>query len=201
MYRREAAGVLFKDAFESAWERAQMLTSCTNAIILTVNGDEHMLVVEPNELLINVLRNELGLTGSKYGCGTGQCGACTVLIDGEPALACITLAVACDGQEIVTIEGIAGPGGDLHPIQEAFLDENAVQCGFCTPGMILMAGDLLKRNPHPTEAEIRHHIKGNICRCTGYNGIVRAIQKAADRMDDGPTRDWRREQELVEEAR
>ena len=159
-----------------------MLTSCTNAIIITVNGEEHMLVVEPNELLINVLRNELGLTGSKYGCGTGQCGACTVLINGEPALACITLAVACDGQEVVTIEGIAGPQGDLHPIQEAFLDENAVQCGFCTPGMVLMAGDLLRRNPHPTEAQIRHHIKGNICRCTGYNGIVRAIQNAADGM-------------------
>jgi carbon-monoxide dehydrogenase small subunit len=141
-----------------------------------------MLVVEPNELLINLLRNELGLTGAKYGCGTGQCGACTVLIDGEPALACVTLAVACDGKEIVTIEGIAGPNGDLHPIQEAFLDENAVQCGFCTPGMILMAGDLLRRNPDPTEEEIRHHIKGNICRCTGYNGIVRAIKKAAVRM-------------------
>jgi carbon-monoxide dehydrogenase small subunit len=176
-----------------------MLRSCTNAVILTVNGDEHMLVVEPNELLINVLRNELGLTGSKYGCGTGQCGACTVLIDGEPALACLTLVVACDGKEIVTIEGIAGPDGDLHPIQEAFLDENAVQCGFCTPGMILMAGDLLKRNPHPTEAEIRHHIKGNICRCTGYNGIVRAIQKAADRMA-GPTQ-AATETEMVEEAR
>ena len=159
-----------------------MLTSCTNAIVITVNGDEHMLVVEPNELLINVLRNELGLTGSKYGCGTGQCGACTVLIDGEPALACVTLAVACDGKDVVTIEGIGGPDGDLHPIQEAFLDENAVQCGFCTPGMVLMAGDLLRLNPHPTEAEIRHHIKGNICRCTGYNGIVRAIQKAAARM-------------------
>ena len=174
-----------------------MLTSCTNAIILTVNDDEHMLVVEQNALLINVLRDELGLTGSKYGCGTGQCGACTVLIDGEPALACVTLAVACDGKEIVTIEGVAGPNGDLHPIQEAFLDENAVQCGFCTPGMILMAGDLLRRNPHPTEAEIRHHIKGNICRCTGYNGIVRAIQNAAVRMAAASGA----EPELVEEAR
>ncbi len=174
-----------------------MLTSCTNAIILTVNDDEHMLVVEQNALLINVLRDELGLTGSKYGCGTGQCGACTVLIDGEPALACVTLAVACDGKEIVTIEGVAGPNGDLHPIQEAFLDENAVQCGFCTPGMILMAGDLLRRNPHPTEGEIRHHIKGNICRCTGYNGIVRAIQNAAGRMAAVS----RAEPELVEETR
>jgi len=175
-----------------------MLTTCTNAIVMTVNGDEHMLVVEPADLLINVLRNELGLTGSKYGCGTGQCGACTVLIDGEPALACVTLAVACDGKDIVTIEGIAGPDGDLHPIQEAFLDENAVQCGFCTPGMILMAGDLLKRNPHPTEAEIRHHIKGNICRCTGYNGIVRAIQNAAQRMAERAAAD---EQALAEESR
>jgi carbon-monoxide dehydrogenase small subunit len=161
-----------------------MLTSCTNAIVLTVNGDDHMLVVEPNELLINVLRNELGLTGAKYGCGTGQCGACTVLIDGEPVLSCITLAIACDGKEITTIEGITGPDGGLHPIQEEFLNENAVQCGFCTPGMILIAGDLLQRNPHPTEDEIRHHIKGNICRCTGYNGIVRAIQNAAARLPD-----------------
>ncbi len=175
-----------------------MLTNCTNAIVFTVNGDEHMLVVEPNELLINVLRNELGLTGSKYGCGTGQCGACTVLVDGEPALACVTLAVACDGKQIVTIEGVAGPDGDLDPIQEAFLSENAVQCGFCTPGMILMAGDLLRRNPHPTEAEIRHHIKGNICRCTGYNGIVRAIQNAADRMAE---RAAGGKPKLVEEAR
>ena len=161
-----------------------MLTSCSNAIVLTVNGEDHMLVVEPNELLINVLRNELGLTGSKYGCGTGQCGACTVLIDGQPVLSCITLAVAVDGKEITTIEGIGGPNGELDPIQEEFLNENAVQCGFCTPGMILVAGDLLRRNPHPTETEIRHHIKGNICRCTGYNGIVRAIQKAAARQGE-----------------
>jgi carbon-monoxide dehydrogenase small subunit len=161
-----------------------MLTSCSNAIVLTVNGEDHMLVVEPNELLINVLRNELGLTGAKYGCGTGQCGACTVLVDGEPVLSCITLAVAVDGKEIVTIEGVAGPDGELAPIQEEFLNDNAVQCGFCTPGMILVAGDLLRRNPHPTEDEIRHHIKGNICRCTGYNGIVRAIQKTAAKQGD-----------------
>ncbi len=175
-----------------------MLTSCTEAVVITVNGAEHMLMVEQNALLITILRDELGLTGAKYGCGTGQCGACTVLIDGEPALACLTLAVACDGKGITTIEGVAGPNGDLHPIQEAFLDENAVQCGFCTPGMILMAGDLLKRNPHPTEAEIRHHIKGNICRCTGYNGIVRAIQNAAERM---AARRAATEAELAEEAR
>lgn len=161
-----------------------MLTSCSSAIVLTVNGEDHMLVVEPNELLINVLRNELGLTGAKYGCGTGQCGACTVLVDGEPVLSCITLAVAVDGKEITTIEGVAGADGELDPIQEEFLQENAIQCGFCTPGMILVARDLLKRNPHPTETEIRHHIKGNICRCTGYNGIVRAIKKAATRQGE-----------------
>jgi len=161
-----------------------MLTTCSSAIVLTVNGEDHMLVVEPNELLINVLRNELGLTGAKYGCGTGQCGACTVLVDGEPVLSCITLAVAVDGKEITTIEGVAGADGELQPVQEEFLHENAIQCGFCTPGMILVAGDLLKRNPHPSEAEIRHHIKGNICRCTGYNGIVRAIQKAAARQGE-----------------
>ena len=159
-----------------------MLTTCSNAIVLTVNGEDHMLVVEPNELLINVLRSELGLTGAKYGCGTGQCGACTVLVDGEPVLSCITLAVAVDGKEITTIEGVAGADGELDPIQEEFLSENAIQCGFCTPGMILVAKDLLRRNPHPTEDEIRHHIKGNICRCTGYNGIVRAIQNAAKRL-------------------
>jgi carbon-monoxide dehydrogenase small subunit len=161
-----------------------MLTTCSNAIVLNVNGEDHMLVVEPNELLINVLRNELGLTGAKYGCGTGQCGACTVLVDGEPVLSCITLAVAVDGKEITTIEGVAGADGELAPIQEEFLNENAIQCGFCTPGMILVAGDLLRRNPHPTEDEIRHHIKGNICRCTGYNGIVRAIQKTAKRQEE-----------------
>jgi len=161
-----------------------MLTTCSNAIVLTVNGEDHMLVVEPNELLINVLRSELGLTGAKYGCGTGQCGACTVLVDGEPVLSCITLAVAVDGKEITTIEGVAGADGELDPIQEEFLSENAIQCGFCTPGMILVAKDLLRRNPHPTEDEIRHHIKGNICRCTGYNGIVRAIQNAAKKLGE-----------------
>lgn len=162
-----------------------MLTSCTNAIVLTVNGDDHMLVVEPNELLINVLRNDLGLTGAKYGCGTGQCGACTVLVDGEPVLACLTLAVAVDGKAVTTIEGMSTLGGALHPIQEEFLNENAIQCGFCTPGMILISADLLRRNPDPTEEQIRHHIKGNICRCTGYNGIVRAIRKAAKLMAAG----------------
>ena len=152
-----------------------MLTSCTNAIILTVNGDEHMLVVEPNELLINVLSNELGLTGSKYGCGTGQCGACTVLIDGEPALACVTLAVACDGKAIVTIEGIgADPVG--RQVQAAWVELDVAQCGYCQPGQILAATALLKTTPHPTDAQIDAAMSRNLCRCATYLRIRAAIK-------------------------
>ena len=150
-----------------------------HSIHLNINDEEYDLQVAPNELLVNVIRDTIGLTGTKYGCGTGQCGACTVVVDGEPVLGCLTLAVAADGSRITTIEGVAEPDGTLDPLQEAFLDTNAIQCGFCTPGMILVGRDLLKKNPHPTEQQIRHHIKGNICRCTGYNGIVRAILKAA----------------------
>ena len=149
---------------------------------LTLNGAPAEVDAPPLARLLDVLRGPLGLTGTKEGCGEGECGACTVLVDGEPVLSCITLAVAVDGKEITTIEGVAGADGELDPIQEEFLSENAIQCGFCTPGMILVAKDLLRRNPHPTEDEIRHHIKGNICRCTGYNGIVRAIQNAAKRL-------------------
>jgi len=142
----------------------------------TVNGEMHEMMVEPNALLINVLREELGLTGTKYSCGLGQCGSCTVLVNGEPVLSCLTLAVAVDGADILTIEGVAAPAGSLDPLQEAFLDNRAIQCGYCTPGMVLMARDLLNKNPSPTEVEIREHIKGNLCRCTGYNGIVKAIK-------------------------
>jgi len=151
----------------------------THSIHLSINDEEYDLQVAPNELLVNVIRETAGLTGTKYACGTGQCGACTVVVDGEPVLGCLTLAVSVDGSRITTIEGVENPDGTLDPLQEAFLDTNAIQCGFCTPGMILVGRDLLKKNPHPSEEQIRHHIKGNICRCTGYNGIVRAIKKAA----------------------
>ena len=148
-------------------------------IKIRVNGVERELLVAPNELLLNVLREQLGLTGAKYGCGIGECGACTVLVDGEPILACLTLAVGVDGSEIVTIEGIAQSDGQLHPIQESFLDHAAIQCGFCTPGMVVMAKALLDENPTPEEQEIRDHIRGNICRCTGYTQIVKAIKECA----------------------
>lgn len=147
---------------------------------ITINGEKYELPVSPNELLVNVIRETAELTGTKYACGTGQCGACTVIINGEPMLSCLTLAVSADGAEITTIEGVADPDGKLDPLQDAFLDTNAIQCGFCTPGMVLVGRDLLQKMPDPSEEQIRHHIKGNICRCTGYNGIVRAIKKAAD---------------------
>ena len=140
-----------------------------------VNGERQEILVEPNALLVNVLRNDLGLTGTKYACGNGQCGACTVLVNGESVLSCLTLAVAVDGADIVTIEGVGKADGTLDPLQEAFLDDGAIQCGYCTPGMVLMGKELLDRNPSPTEREIREHIRGNLCRCTGYFSIVRAI--------------------------
>ena len=147
-------------------------------IEFAVNGKKRSLSVKPNDLLINIIRNDLFLTGSKYGCGIGECGACTVLLNGEPVLSCLTLAAAVDGKEITTIEGLA-KGNELHPMQIAFLKNAAVQCGFCTPGMILTATALLKENPNPTEDEIRDYIRGNICRCTGYIQIVKAIKSCA----------------------
>jgi carbon-monoxide dehydrogenase small subunit len=145
----------------------------------TVNRERVEITVEPNALLLNVLRDELGLVGTKYSCGTGECGLCTVLLNGEPILSCITLAAAVDGADITTIEGLAKPDGALDPVQEAFLDHGAIQCGYCTPGMVIMARDLLNKNPHPTESEIREHISGTLCRCTGYTSIVRAIKSLA----------------------
>ena len=145
-------------------------------IRLRVNGVDQELLVSPNEILLNVLRDRLGLTWAKYGCGIGECGACTVLVDGEPVLACLTLAAGLDGSEVWTIEGLAAPDGKLHPLQEAFLDHGAVQCGFCTSGMILTAKALLDEKPNPTEEEIREHIRGTMCRCTGYAQIVKAIR-------------------------
>lgn len=150
-------------------------------IEITVNGRERSFDVPPNTLLLNLLRERLDLTGSKYGCGIGECGACTVFLDGEPILGCMTLAVDCDGRTVETIEGLSD-GDGLHPIQEAYLEEGAVQCGYCTPGFIMTTKALLHENPDPSEAEIREYLKGNVCRCTGYVNIVKAVQSAAGKM-------------------
>jgi len=147
-------------------------------IQLVVNGETVEAVVEPNRTLLQILREDLGLTGTKHGCGLGDCGACTVILDGKPVNSCLVLAVQAQGREVLTIEGLA-EDGKLHPIQQAFVDKGAIQCGFCSPGMILAAKALLEDNPKPTELEIRTAISGNLCRCTGYQKIVEAIQEAA----------------------
>ncbi len=154
-------------------------------IEFTINGKKRRIFVKPNDLLINIIRNDLYLTGSKYGCGIGECGACTVLLNGEPVLSCLTLALTIDGKEITTIEGLAR-GNELHPMQIAFLKNAAVQCGFCTPGMILTATALLRENPNATEDEIRDYMRGNLCRCTGYVQIVKAIESCAEGGESEP---------------
>lgn len=148
---------------------------------MTVNGDSVEAIVKDNTTLLDFLRDHLGLTGTKKGCEQGECGACTVQLDGEPVNSCSTLAVECEGRSIITIEGVA-KDGKLHPIQKQFIDKWALQCGYCTPGMIISAKCLLEKNPHPTEMEIREAIEGNLCRCTGYAKIVEAIQAAAAEM-------------------
>ncbi len=152
-------------------------------ISMTVNGQQYQSSVEPRMLLVHYLRDVLDLTGTHIGCDTSQCGACTVLVNGESVKSCTMFAVQADGAEITTIEGLA-PEGSLHPIQEGFWEKHGLQCGFCTPGMIMASYNLLKNNPHPTEPEIRKALEGNICRCTGYQNIVRAVQYAADRMSE-----------------
>jgi len=147
-------------------------------IKLTVNGKERELLVKPNDLLLNVLRNDLELMGTKYGCGIGECGACTVLLNGKAVLSCIVLAITVDGQSITTVEGL-GNYADLHPLQSSFIKHGAIQCGFCTSGMLLTGEALLKENPNPKEEEIREYLRGNLCRCTGYAAIVKAIQAVA----------------------
>jgi carbon-monoxide dehydrogenase small subunit len=147
-------------------------------MIVTVNGQQREIMVAPWRTLLDVLRYDLGLTGVKEGCGNGNCGSCTVLLDGEPVNSCLVLIGEVEGKEIITIEGLA-QGNELHPLQQAFIEEGAVQCGFCTPGVILNAKALLDSNPHPTEEEVRGTIAGNLCRCTGYDKIVRAILKVA----------------------
>ncbi len=161
-------------------------------ITLNINGDNYEIAVYPWRTLNEVLRDELHLTGTKLGCGTGDCGACTVLLDGRSVSSCLTLAVEAEGHKITTIEGLA-PEADLdnleksplHPIQESFIEKGAIQCGFCTPGMIMSAKFLLDHTPQPTEAEIRAGLSGNLCRCTGYNKIVDAIADAAEKIAEG----------------
>ncbi|MDX2452925.1 (2Fe-2S)-binding protein [Desulfosarcina sp.] len=151
-------------------------------ISLTVNGDTYNLTVEAWRTLNEVLREDLNLTGTKLGCGSGDCGACTVIVDGKSVSSCLTLAVEMDGRQILTVEGLAPSGETMHPIQEAFIEKGAIQCGFCTPGMELSALNLLKTNPRPSDTQIRSAISGNLCRCTGYNKIVDAISEAGRRM-------------------
>jgi carbon-monoxide dehydrogenase small subunit len=147
-------------------------------LTITVNGQSHSLTVEPNKTLLEFLREDLGLTGAREACDTGGCGACTVLLEGRPVYSCLVLALDCQGKDVLTIEGLA-TDGRLHPLQQAFVDHGAIQCGFCTPGMVLTAKALLDENPTPTEQEVREAIAGNICRCTGYVKIVEAILAAS----------------------
>ncbi|GAC1356337.1 MAG: (2Fe-2S)-binding protein [Ktedonobacteraceae bacterium] len=153
-------------------------------ITMTVNGQKHRSEVEPRTLLVHYLRDTLDLTGTHIGCNTSQCGACVVMLNGQAVKSCTVLAVQADGDEVTTIEGIAN-GDTLHPIQEGFWEKHGLQCGFCTPGMIMASYQLLKSNPNPSEDEIRKGLEGNICRCTGYQNIVRAVQSAAEHMRTG----------------
>ncbi|HWT85166.1 MAG TPA: (2Fe-2S)-binding protein [Myxococcales bacterium] len=157
------------------------MTMATHEIRMTVNGAPHQLRVESRLLLVHLLRENLRLTGTHIGCDTTHCGACTVLLDGEPVKSCTVLAVQADGAEIATVEGLE-QNGKLHPIQEAFWDKHGLQCGYCTPGMMMTGCALLARDKQPSEADIREAISGNLCRCTGYSNIVKAIQSAAERL-------------------
>ena len=161
------------------WEEKFMAT-----ISLTVNEKQHAVDVEPRTLLVELLREHLRLTGTHVGCDTSQCGACTVWVDGKSVKSCTMLAVEADGRAVTTIEGMAC-NGELHPMQAAFHTCHGLQCGFCTPGMVMSAADLVRRNPEPTEGDVRHWLEGNLCRCTGYHNIVRAVLAAAETMRAG----------------
>jgi carbon-monoxide dehydrogenase small subunit len=152
-----------------------------NQINVTINGVAHQSEVEPRMLLVHYLRDVAGLTGTHVGCETSLCGACTVLLDGQAVKSCTVLAVQCDGSKITTIEGMS-TDGKLHPVQEGFWEEHGLQCGYCTPGMIMTSAQILERNPDPSDTEIRHGLEGNLCRCTGYQHIVQAVQYAAKKM-------------------
>jgi carbon-monoxide dehydrogenase small subunit len=150
-------------------------------IKLRVNGESYEVQVEPKRLLLDVLRDNLGLTGAKKACDFGNCGSCTVLMDGKPVLSCLVLAIEAQDKDILTVEGLA-KNGQLHPLQQAFVDHGAIQCGFCTPGMLMSAKALLDENPKPTQAEIKEALSGNLCRCTGYAKIIKAVEAAAQKM-------------------
>ncbi|MEW6082278.1 MAG: (2Fe-2S)-binding protein [Bacillota bacterium] len=156
----------------------------TQVVRVVVNGNEHSIEIKPSVLLVDVLRDSLHLTGTKKGCGTGECGACTVLMDGKPVNSCLVLAIRCEGRQITTIEGLGTPDS-LHILQKAFIENGAVQCGFCAPGMLLSAKALLDENPAPNETDIRNGLAGNICRCTGYKKIVKAVLSAARATSGG----------------
>jgi xanthine dehydrogenase iron-sulfur cluster and FAD-binding subunit A len=198
-YRRQVVRAVTHDVLAAAWRRAaekrpalaledapapapvqpsaglQVAADERMLIELVVNGEVHQVWVGPNELLLNVLREKLELTGAKYGCGIGECGACTVLMNGRPALGCLTLALAADGSQVTTVEGLASPDGTLHPLQETFLDHQAFQCGYCTPGILMMSKALLDDLPQAGEDDVREYLRGNRCRCTGFTSIVRAV--------------------------
>jgi aerobic carbon-monoxide dehydrogenase small subunit len=157
----------------------------THLIKTRINGEDYEVLVEPRKTLLAMLRDQLLMTGTKEGCSTGDCGACTVIMDGKPVTSCLVLAVEADGREITTIEGIATNAG-LHPVQKAMIEKGGIQCGFCTPGMIVSAVNLLKENPNPKEREIRRALAGNLCRCTGYTKIVEAVQEAAAELRRRP---------------
>lgn len=153
-----------------------------HTITVRVNGDAYCLAVDSSRTLNELLREDLNLTGTKLGCGTGDCGACTVMVDGQSVSSCLTLAVEVDGRSVTTVEGLAPSGEALHPIQAAFIEKGAIQCGFCTPGMEMSALALLEKNPNPSHEDIRHALSGNLCRCTGYKKIVEAIAHAGETM-------------------
>jgi carbon-monoxide dehydrogenase small subunit len=152
--------------------------------VFNINDKPYEVILTPNITLAELLREKLDLTGTKCACGAGECGSCTVLVDGQPTFSCSTLAIACKNRKIVTIEGLA-TNGELHPLQKAFIQTGAIQCGFCTPGMIMMAKALLAENPHPSRVEVKEGLGGNLCRCTGYVKIIDAVMEAAERMRKG----------------
>jgi carbon-monoxide dehydrogenase small subunit len=183
--RQLGAGAFREARIRIRKHRAERTIARTARVTVNTNGETHESEVPARLLLVHYLRDTLGLTGTHVGCDTSNCGACTVLLDGEAVKSCTVLAVQVDGREVTTIEGLGGNGdGRLHPLQEAFWEHHGLQCGYCTPGMIMRAADLLDRNPSPSEEDVRKSLDGNLCRCTGYHNIVKAVLAAAERMGE-----------------